>query len=119
MQDNAIALEAEEIIEKSDAVNLLTAHASKGLEFEMVFVMGCNKKIWDKSKDRLPFNIREVIVPASADSLTEENRRLFYVACTRAKSWLNITYNTNELDLKDLQESLFVTEFLESGIPKK
>lgn len=119
MQDNAIALEAEEVIEKSDAVNLLTAHASKGLEFEMVFVMGCNEKIWDKSKDRLPFNIREVIVAASADSLTEENRRLFYVACTRAKSWLNITYNTNELDLKDLQESLFVTEFLESGIPKK
>ena len=119
MQDNAIALEAEEIIEKSDAVNLLTAHASKGLEFEMVFVMGCNDKIWDKSKDRLPFNIREVIVGASADSLTEENRRLFYVACTRAKSWLYVTYNNKDLNLKDLQESLFVTEFLQSEIPQK
>lgn len=119
MQDNAIALEAEEIIEKGDGVNLLTAHASKGLEFEMVFVMGCNDKFWDKSKDRLPFNIREVIVPASADSLLEENRRLFYVACTRAKSSLNITYNNTDLSLKDQQESVFVTEFLESGIPQK
>ncbi len=119
MQDNSIPLEAEEVIEKSDGVNLLTAHSSKGLEFEMVFVMGCNDSFWDKQNDRLPFNIREVIVPSSADSLLEENRRLFYVACTRAKSWLTITYNNSDLNLKGLQESVFVTEFLESGIPQK
>ncbi|MFM9944860.1 MAG: ATP-dependent DNA helicase [Bacteroidia bacterium] len=119
MQDNSIALEAEEIIEKSEGVNLLTAHSSKGLEFEMVFVIGCNTKLWDKTKDRLPFHIREVIVPATSNSLLEENRRLFYVACTRAKSYLSIIYNTTDLDLKDQQESVFVTEFLESGIPQK
>jgi DNA helicase-2/ATP-dependent DNA helicase PcrA len=119
MRENNLTLEAEEIIEKGEGVNLLTAHSSKGLEFEMVFVIGCNDKAWDKNKDRLPFNIRDVIVPASADSLTEENRRLFYVACTRAKSFLNITYNTSDLSLKDQQESVFVTEFLESKIPQK
>lgn len=119
MLDNDIALEAEEIIEKNDGVNLLTAHASKGLEFETVFLMGCNDKFWDKTKDRLPFNIREVIVVSQIDSLMEENRRLFYVGCTRAKSSLNILFNSTDLNLKDLQESVFVTEFLESGIPEK
>ncbi len=119
MQENGIALEAEEIIEKSDGVNLLTAHSSKGLEFEMVFVIGCNTKLWDKTIDRLPFRIREVIVPASVNSLLEENRRLFYVACTRAKSYLTIMYNNTDLAEKDQQESVFVTEFLESGIPQK
>ena len=119
MLDNGISLEAEEIIEKNDGINLLTAHASKGLEFETVFVMGCNEKLWDKTKDRLPFGIREVIVAQNDDSLMEENRRLFYVACTRAKSSLNISYNITDLSLKDLQESVFVSEFLESGIPEK
>jgi DNA helicase-2/ATP-dependent DNA helicase PcrA len=118
MIDNGIFLEAEEIIEKGDGVNLLTAHASKGLEFEMVFVAGCNEKFWDKTKDRLPFSIREVIIK-NEDSLMEENRRLFYVACTRAKSFLFVSYNNQNLELKDLQESVFVNEFYESGIPEK
>ncbi len=118
MQVNNLTLQAEEIIVKGDGVNLITAHSSKGLEFEMVVVMGCNKTIWEKTKDRLPFNMREVMVPDSINSILEENRRLFYVACTRAKSRLLVTYNLADLNLKDEQESRFVTEFLESKIPK-
>jgi DNA helicase-2/ATP-dependent DNA helicase PcrA len=119
MQDNKLALEAEEIIEKGEGVNLLTAHGSKGLEFEVVFIIGCNNDFWDKTKDKLPFGIREILVPSSTDSIIEENRRLFYVACTRAKSKLSISYNNADFKPKGLQESLFVTEFLESGIPQK
>lgn len=118
MKENAISLETEEIMEKTDGVNLITAHASKGLEFEKVFIIGCNEKLWDKENDRLPFGLRELITH-NTDSLTEENRRLFYVACTRAKSGLYVLYNEMNLDLKDLQESVFVNEFLESGIPLK
>ena len=116
MNDNNIILEAEEIMEKGDGLNLLTAHASKGLEFEIVFILGCNEKFWDNTKDRLPFGIRDVIV-ATNDSLLEENRRLFYVACTRAKTSLDICYNLTDFDLKNLQQSVFIDEFLESGIP--
>jgi len=118
MKENAISLETEEIMEKTDGVNLITAHASKGLEFEKVFIIGCNEKLWDKENDRLPFGLRELITH-NTDSLTEENRRLFYVACTRAKSGLYLLYNEKNLELKDLQESVFVNEFLESGIPQK
>lgn len=118
MKENFISLETEEIVEKTDGVNLLTAHASKGLEFEKVFIIGCNEKLWDKENDRLPFGLRELITH-NTDSLTEENRRLFYVACTRAKSGLFVLYNDKDLNLKELQESVFVNEFLESGIPQK
>lgn len=116
MKENKIALEAEEIIEKGEGIQLLTAHASKGLEFELVIVLGCNEEFYDKTIDRLPFSIREIIVPGTTDSLLEENRRLFYVACTRAKSDLCITYNQTNLNLKNLMESVFVTEFMESGL---
>lgn len=56
-------------------VQLMTAHASKGLEFERVFIVGVEEGLW-------PHKL-------SMDPL-EENR-LFYVACTRAKRYLNIS----------------------------
>jgi DNA helicase-2/ATP-dependent DNA helicase PcrA len=118
MKENNVALEIEEILEKGDGVNLMTAHSSKGLEFELVFIVGCNDKYWDKTKDRVPFNLRDVLY-SSDDQLIEENRRLFYVACTRAKSFLKLSYNLFSLDEKPLQESVFVTELMESGIPQK
>jgi superfamily I DNA/RNA helicase len=59
----------------ADAVTLLTIHASKGLEFPYVFVVGAEEGL-------LPY--------ARADE--DEERRLFYVAATRAREVLDITY---------------------------
>ena len=61
-------------------VNLLSVHASKGLEFELVFVI-------DLAQGRFP-NIR---LSATAGGI-EEERRLFYVAVTRAKNELYLSY---------------------------
>ena len=58
----------------------MTIHAAKGLEFPVVFVTGCENGL-------LPFH------PLDGDvSDIEEERRLFYVAMTRAKERLYITY---------------------------
>lgn len=83
---------------KTDAVSLLTFHASKGLEFPVVFIAGAE----------------EGITPVlRKDTDMEEERRLFYVALTRAKDVLFITHaarrkNYNETEEKAL--SAFVKE---------
>jgi len=63
-----------------EKVALLTMHAAKGLEFPVVFIAGCEK-------DLIPLR-----PPEGAVQNTEEERRLFYVAMTRAKDMLYLTY---------------------------
>lgn len=65
---------------KGKGVNLLSVHASKGLEFELVFVV-------DLAQNRFP-NQKLMTMSGSL----EEERRLFYVAVTRAKSLLYLSY---------------------------
>lgn len=60
--------------ENKNAVQLMTAHGSKGLEFPEVIIAGCNQK-------NFPFSRGTI----------EEERRLFYVAVTRAKDRLELT----------------------------
>lgn len=63
-----------------EAVTLMTVHAAKGLEFEAVFVSGMEDDLFPTSSAR--YSIREM----------EEERRLFYVAVTRAKQFCYISY---------------------------
>ena len=66
---------------QSERVALMTMHASKGLEFSVVFICGCENGL-------LPFQ------PRCADTTNiDEERRLFYVAMTRAKDRLFITFS--------------------------
>jgi len=67
-------------IHKAEKVALMTMHAAKGLEFPVVFVTGCEK-------DYMPFR-RSPNIQVDID----EERRLFYVAMTRAKEKLYLTY---------------------------
>ena len=88
----------EDASEKSGGVNLLTMHASKGLEFDTVFLMDVNKgKVPKGSK-------------LSAEEM-EEERRLFYVAMTRAKKKLHICYAKGAKDHM-LQPSVFIEPLL-------
>ncbi|MFC2133781.1 ATP-dependent helicase [Bacteroidota bacterium] len=63
-----------------NAVTLMTIHSSKGLEFPVVFITGCEEDIF-------PLNPK-----FDSDSKIEEERRLFYVALTRAEQKVFITY---------------------------
>lgn len=93
------------------AVNLMTAHGAKGLEFESVFLLHCHDAEWTRShsadKLTLPSNI-----PLAAESETDDDKlRLFYVALTRAKRNLYLTrhqYNEKgkeQIRLRFLEES--------------
>ncbi|MGN1280396.1 MAG: ATP-dependent helicase [Succinivibrio sp.] len=66
----------------ADAVNIMTIHASKGLEFSHVFLVGFEKGILPSEKT----------FESSSDHALEEERRLAYVGITRAKQSLTISY---------------------------
>ncbi len=67
--------------ETRDAVRLMTVHASKGLEFAYVFVVGLEEGLFPHNRDE-----------HLSEEDSEEERRLFYVAITRAKKKLFLSY---------------------------
>ena len=79
---------------ENDAVNILTVHSSKGLEFPVVFLVNLVSQRFPtrERKETIPIPqefIKEIL--PSGDFHTEEERRLFYVGMTRAKDQLFIT----------------------------
>lgn len=76
LEKTALFSEADEIDEQNDLVHLMTLHTAKGLEFSVVFILGCEEGI-------LPHS-RSLINPLDI----EEERRLFYVGITRSKGHL-------------------------------
>lgn len=84
---------------KQEGVRLMTIHAAKGLEFDTVFLIEANE-------GRIPYK------KAKTEKETEEERRLFYVAMTRAKDLLKICYVKTK-NGKEVSPSRFVEELLE------
>lgn len=76
---------AQDDISEKDSVKVMTIHAAKGLEFPIVFLIGCEEGI-------LPCHM------ANTDEQLEEERRLFYVAITRPKDQLRLSYATSEFN---------------------
>ncbi|MCU0422677.1 MAG: ATP-dependent helicase [Bacteroidia bacterium] len=119
MQKEQVSLAVQLISFAEDGVNFLTAHSSKGLEFSHVFMLGCNAKTWEQNKPiheyKLPDNLYLSVNEQYQEmDDTAENRRLFYVAMTRAKKELHISYAKYDNNGKDLEKSRFVAE-LESN----
>jgi len=77
-----------------DAVNLLTVHAAKGLEYKYVFVIKLVDKHWNdrRSSDVFKNWPPQLFTAAAAENQNEEERRLFFVAVTRAKTQLYLSY---------------------------
>jgi DNA helicase-2/ATP-dependent DNA helicase PcrA len=116
MKDNGLALPLVQIAGSDKAVNLLTAHGSKGLEFEYVFFAGCNATIWEKK--RRPgggYKYPDTLFARAGSNVNEEEelRRLFYVALTRVERHLVISWSRFRDDGKELEPSVFVAEILD------
>lgn len=91
--------------EDENHVSLMTIHSSKGLEFPMVFINGVEENLFPSS---LSVSSREDL---------EEERRLFYVAITRAEKYLYISYSESRFKWGSLQftePSRFLEEIEES-----
>ncbi len=94
----------------TNAVNLMTAHKSKGLEFKTVYVFNGVDSTWGQSvRSRSSSISYPANLPLTANSNTPEERmRLYYVAMTRAKDSLILTYSTNN----DADKSTLRADFL-------
>jgi DNA helicase-2/ATP-dependent DNA helicase PcrA len=95
--------------ENSDVVKLMTIHAAKGLEFPVVFTVGLEETLFPSG---MSINTREEL---------EEERRLFYVAITRAKARLWLTYANSRYRFGNLvqnEPSRFLEEMPEKFIDR-
>ncbi|MCX6716049.1 MAG: exodeoxyribonuclease V subunit gamma, partial [Candidatus Taylorbacteria bacterium] len=113
----ALATDQDELNENTDSVKLMTVHAAKGLEFEHVFIAGMEQNLF-------PFkHLDEDEVDQHEE---EEERRLFYVALTRARKKVHISYalirnmygtervNTPSEFIEDIEKNL-----IEDNIPSR
>ncbi|MFA6537656.1 MAG: ATP-dependent DNA helicase, partial [Patescibacteria group bacterium] len=96
-----------------DMVKLMTVHGSKGLEFPYVFVCGMIERKFpsDNRSENIP--MPEIFVKeknSANNSHLEEERRLFYVAVTRAKKGLFFTWAKNYGTERDRKPSKFLLE---------
>jgi DNA helicase II / ATP-dependent DNA helicase PcrA len=109
LQQIVLLTDADDDKGESDVVKLMTIHAAKGLEFPVVFVGGLEETLFPNA---MAINTREEL---------EEERRLFYVAVTRAKHKLWLTYANARYRFGQLQQnesSRFLEEIPEEYVDK-
>lgn len=101
MEDVALATDLDKDTEDDDRVALMTIHLAKGLEFPYVFVVGMEEDLFPSA------------MSMSTRSELEEERRLFYVALTRAEHQAYLTYAQSRYrwgKLTDSEPSRFINE---------
>jgi DNA helicase II / ATP-dependent DNA helicase PcrA len=128
MEENNLSLNLERVSFHEDGVNLITTHSSKGLEFGHVFLIQCQETNWEKKRENnssfaFPDTLTHVGQKQKDDN-HEELRRLFFVAVTRAKEQIQISYSLKALkDASEEQSTLlpskFVNEILEKTSPER
>lgn len=118
-KENLIPILEAELSTQKNAVALMTAHRSKGLEFEHVFVMNAVDKHWgnnpDRSKIKAPKGLLRSLELLPKEK-NEDERRLFYVAMTRSKKTLTFTLSSANENGKPVTPSLFLEELGKEGI---
>ncbi len=101
MQSQNVPIQMEKRLGNADGVQMVTAHSSKGLEYDYVYIIQSNEKEWEKDSGvAMPYKLRELLEGANIrtdevqakELRQEERRRLFFVALTRAKLSATISY---------------------------
>jgi DNA helicase-2/ATP-dependent DNA helicase PcrA len=115
MQTHTVPLNLTKTTFQQQGVQFLTCHSAKGLEFEKVYLMGLNKQYWESGRKPRGFTFPPTLqFQQSADDHDEEElRRLLFVALTRAKTGLHLSFAEQDDETQRLlEQSRFVDEVL-------
>ncbi|MEX0910234.1 MAG: ATP-dependent DNA helicase, partial [Candidatus Paceibacterota bacterium] len=107
--DHGLALETKTGVNVSTGVRLMTAHKAKGLEFDQVFIVGVRDGHWGNKRSVTYFSTPERGQLAEHDKIDDE-RRLFYVALTRARFGVHISLARKSRASADFLPSQFLSE---------
>ena len=116
LEEHAIAPHIKVAKRKIGSVFVTTAHKAKGLEFEYVFIPKTTDSYWGAARGqisliRLPWKyLSRTEIHQEKEEITEEERRLFYVAITRAKKQLFLSHSAQNEEGKEQLRSRFVFE---------
>ena len=95
---------------RRNAVRLMTAHRAKGLEFDYVFITGANMGHWGKRRTRQMLKPPSFVTVSMEVDKEDDERRLFYVALTRARKGVYISYPSTREDGRELFPAQFIEE---------
>ncbi len=99
MREHGLQLEATKLEANPKGVNLMSAHSAKGLEFDYVFLIRCTDGNWGNRRVPSKLNLLNLFElgignhSLNKEDAIEEERRLFFVALTRARAQLYISYS--------------------------
>ncbi|MCX6732032.1 MAG: ATP-dependent DNA helicase, partial [Candidatus Roizmanbacteria bacterium] len=116
LEEHTIAPHIKVTKRKTGSVFVTTAHKAKGLEFEYVFIPKTTDSYWGNARGQsslihIPWKyLSRTELTQEKDETIEEERRLFYVAITRAKKQLLLTYSSQNEEGKEQLSSRFVFE---------
>lgn len=113
VEEHNVLIRKETKSTNKKAVRLMTAHKSKGLEFEYVYIVGAYDKHFGNQRAVRHFAVS--IKGAAGDAIDDE-RRLFYVALTRAKTHVSISYAKEGEGGRQQLPSQFIEEIDETLI---
>jgi DNA helicase-2/ATP-dependent DNA helicase PcrA len=114
MEEHDIAIRGKDAMRLPGRVRLMTAHGSKGLEFEYVFIMDVSDRKWGAKARRESIRLPAAVYRGVKDAEKEEDdladeQNLFYVAVTRTQKELFLVMAKNDRDGKEQLSTQFIT----------
>lgn len=106
-------LDEAEIMDPDEGIYILTAHRSKGLEFDDVYIFDVTESTFPARRQSEPLKLPSALMAGMAVQARQheaEERRLMYVAMTRAKSHLTLTYSLDHGGKRQQKASRFLVE---------
>ena len=124
LEIHAIAPHVTSTKRREGSVYITTAHKAKGLEFDCVFIPKATDSYWSNTRAqssliRLPWSYLSRVESHDKEETIEEERRLFYVALTRAKKRIFLSYSAQNEEGKDQLPSRFIFEIPQEYIQKE
>ncbi|MFH0792323.1 MAG: ATP-dependent DNA helicase, partial [bacterium] len=115
LEKYSIRIKKESLVSQGNRVRLMTVHKAKGLEFDYVYIVGVVDGHWGNRHHHDSLPLATAVYSLSGKAISDKNtdddeRKLFYVAITRAKKGVTITYSREGYDGRERLGSRFVEE---------